>query len=100
MKMESPSAGSVIGSRDIMFNTPTFELYANNGPFFIRIAIAMIALSATGVCLRMYAKRLVGQSISLDDCLIVLALPASWGVCIGEIYGKLAAFMTGIKDLD
>lgn len=71
-----------------MFDTPIFELDANNGPMLIRISSAVAILSTLAICLRFYAKQLVGQEFLWDDALILLALPFSWAVNGLVIYGK------------
>lgn len=72
----------------LMFDTPTFELHANNGPLAIRMAISMILFSLIGVCLRSYAKRIIHQPYLWDDGLIIVSLICSWSMSIMEIYSK------------
>lgn len=64
-------------------------LHADNGDFLVRVGISMICLSAIAVVMRFVARRLANQPVQWDDWLVLMALPAAWGVGIAEIVGRL-----------
>lgn len=70
-----------------MFDTPTFEVNADNGPLLTKIASAMIVIATLGVLLRFYSKKLIRQAYYWDDWLILLALPCVWALNALEIFG-------------
>ena len=66
-----------------------FDLNADNGPLLLRVSVAMMCVSALGLCGRLLARRLMRQPILWDDWMIVLALVFSWTCSLLQIMGMI-----------
>ena len=60
----------------------------NNGGLLIRVSIPMMCLSGITVIMRFVARRLAHHHVLWADWVVLVALPAAWGVVIAEILGK------------
>ena len=72
-----------------LVGSDTVDVSDNNGPLVIRTGVAMMFLSALGVGMRFFARRLAKQPILWDDWTILLTVPWAWGVCITQFIGKV-----------
>ena len=64
------------------------DVNASNGPLVISVGAAMMCMSALGVGMRFFARRLAKQPILWDDWTILLTMPFAWGVCITQFVGR------------
>ena len=71
-----------------LVGSDTVDTSDNNGPLVIRTGVAMMFMSALGVGMRFFARRLAKQPILWDDWTILMTVPLAWAVCITQFIGK------------
>ena len=71
-----------------LVGSDTVDVSDDHGPQVVRTGAAMMCLSALGVGLRFFARRLAKQPIQWDDWTILMTIPWAWAVCITQIVGE------------